>query len=172
MDESELKKVFELSFSPNWTNVSKYIIKQQQLNKTLFEDTMNYYVFTYPAIYFSEGHAKHGGSVWMYRFDYESNVFDGDLKAFHALEIPFVWNNMQKAEAITGNDPQRYKLAQQMHQAWIAFAHHGDPNIPELQNWPQYDLENRATILFNTSNEVVNDPNSQERLKWEQVFQK
>ncbi|RFU62941.1 carboxylesterase/lipase family protein [Peribacillus glennii] len=173
MDQSKLKNIFELSFEPFWKNVSQYVIQDHELTKTLFEEAMSHYVFTIPAILFSESQAKHSAPVWMYRFDYESKVFDGALKAFHALEIPFVWNNLSHPETanMTGNDPHRYKLAEQMHRAWIAFAHHGDPNITELPDWPKYDLENRATMLFNTKNEVENDPDSQKRLGWEQVFQ-
>ncbi|MEL7564833.1 MAG: carboxylesterase/lipase family protein [Dehalobacterium sp.] len=174
MDESEIKTFFERTFDSSWTNISHYVAKEEALNQTSYEDAMTHYVFTYPAIYFSEGQAKHGAPVWMYRFDYASKALGGESKAFHGLEIPFVWNTLlnQETEEITGKDPDRYKLAKLMHRAWIAFAHHGDPNIPELTNWPKYDPENRATMLFNTNNEVVNDPNGQKRLSWEQVFKK
>lgn len=173
VDQSNLKPIFELSYGPFWKSISKYVIQDHELSKTLYEDVLTNYVFTIPAILFSESQAKRGAPVWMYRFDFESNVLDGVLKAFHALEIPFVWNTLvdQEKETISGNDPQRFKLAEQMHQAWIAFAHHGDPNITELPEWPKYDLDNRATMIFNTKNEVVNDPDRQIRLNWEQVFQ-
>ncbi|WP_040209183.1 carboxylesterase/lipase family protein [Neobacillus jeddahensis] len=173
LDQRKVKTMFELSFQPFWKNVSQYVLQDRELSKTLYEEVMTHYVFTIPAIFFSESQAKHGAPVWMYRFDYESKVFNGKLKAFHALEIPFVWNNLvnSETEKMTGNDPHRYKLAEQMQHAWIAFAHHGDPNIAKLPDWPKYDLEDRSTMLFNTKNKVVNDPDRQNRLKWEQVFQ-
>jgi len=172
IDESTLKNLFKVSFDPYLENVFKFVLKGEELNQTRYEEAMTHYVFTYPAISFSENQAKHGAPVWMYRFDYESKVFNGDLKAFHAFEIPFVWNNLvnQETENITGNDPRRYKLAEQMHRAWIAFAHHSDPNIPELPVWPKYDSKNRSTMLFNTNNAVVDDPDREKRLNWEQVF--
>ncbi|WP_251551217.1 carboxylesterase/lipase family protein [Neobacillus muris] len=173
IDQSKLKPIFELSFAPFWQNVSKYVIQENELDQTLYEEAMTHYVFTYPAISFSESQAKHGAPVWMYRFDYESPVFAGALKAFHALEIPFVWNTLDypETEKMTGNDPHRCQLAEQMHHAWIAFARHGDPNTPELPEWPKYELENRATMVFNTKTEVVHDLDRQNRLNWEQVLQ-
>ncbi|MBO0960050.1 carboxylesterase/lipase family protein [Neobacillus sp. MM2021_6] len=173
MDQSTLQNFFELSFHPYWKNVSQYVWQGKEVNRSLYEDAMTHYVFTVPAYFFCASQARLGAPVWMYRFDYESSVSDGDLKAFHALEIPFVWNNLRNKETenMTGNDPHRYKLAEQMHLGWIAFAHHGDPNITELPNWPKYDLENRATMLFHTTCKVVHDPERQKRLNWEQVFQ-
>lgn len=172
VDETNLHEVFQLSFGPVWMRVSNHVIKNEELNQLLYEDAMTHYVFTYPAIFFGESQAKHGAPVWMYRFDYESDTLDGTPKAFHALEIPFAWNSIlnPKNDNLTGNDSRRYKLAKQMHAAWIAFAHRGDPNTEELPHWPKYDLESRATLLFNTTSEVVNDPDRQRRLSWEQVF--
>jgi len=174
MDERKLKAFFELSFEPYWESVSKYVLRDSEVSQTLYEEVMGHYVFTIPAILFSESQAKNGAPVWMYRFDFESNVFDGGLKAFHALEIPFVWNTIRnpETETMTGNKPHRFKLAEQMHRAWIAFAHHGDPNIEELPNWPKYNLDTRATMIFNDNNEIVQDPDRQKRLSWEPVFQK
>ncbi|MDQ0191502.1 carboxylesterase/lipase family protein [Alicyclobacillus cycloheptanicus] len=174
MDDQELRAVFERSFGPLWTSVSQYIIHNQTLSRALYEDLMTHYVFTYPAIFFSEGQARHGAPVWMYRFDYESNSLDGCPQAFHALEIPFVWNTVMNPEVdhLAGNDSARYKLAKQMHNAWIAFARCGDPNTTELPAWPKYDLDNRATMLFHTKCEVVHDPDRQKRLKWETVFKR
>ncbi|AGA70120.1 carboxylesterase type B [Desulfitobacterium dichloroeliminans LMG P-21439] len=172
MDEHKIKLFFEQTFGSSWTNISQYFAQEEALTKASYEDAMTHYVFTYPAIYFSEGQARHGAPVWMYRFDYGSRALGGELKAFHGLEIPFVWNTLLNpaTEKITGKDADRYRLAELMHRAWIAFAHQGDPNNTTLPNWPLYDEENRATMLFNTNNEVINDPNGQKRLSWKEIF--
>ena len=59
-----------------------------------------------------------------------------------------------------------------MHQAWIAFAHNGNPNTPEIPDWPKYDLKSRATMVFNVQNEIMNDPDSHQRLFWESATQR
>ncbi|HEV8622894.1 MAG TPA: carboxylesterase/lipase family protein, partial [Acidimicrobiia bacterium] len=52
-------------------------------------------------------------------------------------------------------------LATRMQDAWLAFAHTGDPG------WPAYDPTTRATMLFGETCEVVDDPMSTERAAWE-----
>jgi para-nitrobenzyl esterase len=47
-----------------------------------------------------------------------------------------------------------------MHAAWVSFAINGDPG------WPTYDLDHRATMRFNTSSQVVDDPRSSEWALW------
>jgi carboxylesterase type B len=50
-----------------------------------------------------------------------------------------------------------------MHAAWVAFATRG------ACGWPKYDLSRRATMRFDTTSEVVDDPRSAERAIWEGV---
>jgi carboxylesterase type B len=48
-----------------------------------------------------------------------------------------------------------------MHAAWAAFATTGDPG------WPAYDLGRRATMRFDTTSRVVEDPRAALRDLWE-----
>ena len=48
-----------------------------------------------------------------------------------------------------------------MHAAWVAFATNGNPA------WPQFDLKQRATMRFDTTSELVEDPHAAERVLWE-----
>ncbi len=94
------------------------------------------------------------------------------LKSCHALELPFVWNNLDKpglsmfTQGATGIQP----LADVMHADWIAFARTGNPNVPALPDWPPYDLHSHPTMVFNMQSEIVNDPQSAERKLWEEVI--
>jgi para-nitrobenzyl esterase len=49
-----------------------------------------------------------------------------------------------------------------MSKAWLSFARTGDPNHSRLPDWPPYTVNQRATMLFNTTSTVSNDPNSEE----------
>ena len=49
-------------------------------------------------------------------------------------------------------------MADLMSSSWIAFARTGDPNIQGLPDWPDYDLENRATMVFDNRSYLQNDP--------------
>ena len=66
-----------------------------------------------------------------------------------------------------GTSPERYRLAGIMSRAWAAFAHSGNPNHDDLPVWPRYDPELRATMLFDVSCRVEDDPRREERLAWE-----
>jgi para-nitrobenzyl esterase len=99
----------------------------------------------------------------MYEFAWRSPRYDGLLGACHALEIPFVFHTLGNGtEPLWGTNPPQ-RLADTMHAAWVAFATQGDPG------WPKYDLSRRATMRFDTTSEVVDDPRSAERALWEGV---
>src|ERR1041384_3042281 len=48
--------------------------------------------------------------VYMYYFTWRSPVHDGKLKAYHTLDIPFVFENVDLATAMTGAGQDRYAL--------------------------------------------------------------
>jgi para-nitrobenzyl esterase len=64
--------------------------------------------------------------------------------------------------ALGPNPPQQ--LADAMHSAWVAFATSRDPG------WPAYDLGRRATMRFDTTSRVVDDPRAAERELWDGVL--
>ncbi|HLI06817.1 MAG TPA: carboxylesterase/lipase family protein [Ktedonobacteraceae bacterium] len=130
-------------------------------------------MFRIPAIRLAELQARQGAPVWMYRFDWASPAFGGRLGAAHAIELAFVWNNIAKAamRPLLGDAPPQ-ELAQRMHAAWIAFARTGNPKTPALPDWPAYNTEQRATMLFNTRCQLVDDPDAVERRLWEGIAQR
>jgi para-nitrobenzyl esterase len=114
-----------------------------------------------PAIRLADAHAKSPSATYMYEFAWRSPQFNGLLGACHALEIAFVFDTLGNGIGpLWGNDPPQ-QLADTMHAAWVAFATSGDPG------WPKYDLKRRATMRFDTTLEVVDDPRSAERALWE-----
>jgi para-nitrobenzyl esterase len=102
--------------------------------------------------------------VYMYYFTWRSPVRDGKLKAFHTLELPFVFDNIGLDEAMTGTGEERYLLADRMSNAWAAFARSGNPNHKGLPNWPAFNNTQRATMIFNNECNVLDDPNGEERM--------
>ena len=97
----------------------------------------------------------------MYEFAWRSPQFNGLLGACHSLEIPFVFDTLGNGtESLLGTAPPQH-LADKMHAAWVAFATSGDPG------WPKYDLTTRATMRFDTTSEVVDDPRPAVRALWE-----
>ncbi|MDZ7732772.1 MAG: hypothetical protein U5R31_06305 [Acidimicrobiia bacterium] len=54
-------------------------------------------IFRIPAIRLAEAQAPHRpDGTWMYEFAWSSPAFDGRLRSCHALEIPFVFDNLHQ----------------------------------------------------------------------------
>jgi para-nitrobenzyl esterase len=138
----------------------------------LLEAVMTDQVFRMPAIRLAEAQISCDTPAWMYRFDWPTPVFGGVLGATHALELPFVWDVLDRrgVEVLTGDGPGRQELADRMHAAWLAFARTGQPTTTLLPDWPAYDTTRRATMLFDETCHVVDDPAAAERLLWEGIL--
>ena len=119
--------------------------------------------FRIPAIRLAEAHSGGSGGTYMYEFAWKSPQYDGKLGACHYLEVPFVFDTLEREghEELFGATPPPQSLADAMHAAWVAFAKHGDPG------WPKYDPTQRATMEFGTNTRLVNDPRAEQRKLWE-----
>ncbi|MDL2221826.1 carboxylesterase family protein [Parabacteroides sp. OttesenSCG-928-N08] len=98
--------------------------------------------------------AQQGAPVYMCLFAWESPVLDGALRSSHCMELPFVFNNIDRCRAMTGGGEHAYLLAEKMSSAWIHFARSGNPNCDELPEWEPYTAEKGATMFFNNNCEV------------------
>ena len=108
--------------------------------------------------------AQHAAPAYMYLFDWQTPVLGGKLKASHGVELPFVFDNVDKAAGFVGTGAELQPLADKVSSAWTAFARTGNPNHAGLPHWPAYDASTRATMIFNSECRVVNDPGKDERL--------
>jgi para-nitrobenzyl esterase len=108
--------------------------------------------------------AQRAAPVYMYRVDYEPRVMDRVLRSPHGAEVPLVFGNFVPRQFI-GSGPELDALATQTMQAWINFAHTGDPSQKGLA-WPRYDLRQRKTMIIDAPCRVVSDPNRATREFW------
>jgi para-nitrobenzyl esterase len=104
--------------------------------------------------------------VFMYLFAWTAPAFGGKYKAFHGLEQPFAFDNLDAAPGVwdAKRDPRCDELADKISGVWVAFARTGNPNHPKLGGWEPYTLKDRQTMIFNFACEQVNDPNREDRL--------
>jgi para-nitrobenzyl esterase len=112
----------------------------------------------------AERHAALGAApAYLYWFTWRTPMLDGRPGAFHACEIPFVFDNVDRCENYTGGVPEAQHLSAQVSAAWINFARHGDPNHGGLPRWPAYTPEAGSTMVFDTPCTVQNDPDREAR---------
>ena len=100
----------------------------------------------------------------MYQLDFPSPEVGGVLGAFHSLDIGLVFDNTARPSARTGDGPAARGLAGRMADSFVAFARTGDPNTRGLPAWPRFDLDRRATMIFDRRCRIENDPRREERL--------
>ena len=91
-----------------------------------------------------------GAPAWLYLFDWETPVADGRLGTPHALEIPFAFDTLENSESMVGDPAAAQPVADQVSEAWISFARHGDPNARGLPFWPAYSEQASPVMRFNT----------------------
>ncbi len=109
----------------------------------------------------SERRARQGGPTWVYYVNWPSPADGGKWKAPHTIDIPLVFNTTARSHYTPG--PEAQKLADLMSDALIAFARTGNPGTAALPKWPQFDEQNRPTMLFDLPPHVDNDPRGEER---------
>ena len=124
-------------------------------------------IFRVPAIRLAEAQQRAGGSAWMYLFTWAVPEAKNALGSCHALELPFVFNTLDKpaAELFVGHDASS-ELARDLNATWAAFARYGDPGRGALGEWPSYDPIDRKTMIIDVESRVQSDPLGDERALW------
>jgi len=107
--------------------------------------------------------AQHAAPAYLYWFTWQTPILDGRPRAFHCAELPFVFNNAERCETMTGGGPEAIELAHRMSDAWVRFARTGDPNGPGFPHWPAFDERRVPTMVFDTRCEAVNGPDAGEQ---------
>jgi para-nitrobenzyl esterase len=91
---------------------------------------------------------QNAAPAFYYWFTWRTPVLDGRPGAFHSCEISFVFDNADKYEGYNGGGEVPSRLSDQISDAWLAFARTGNPNHPGLPDWPVYDPQGAATMVF------------------------
>ncbi len=120
--------------------------------KDLLDVDMNFRLNTWR--YSNLRSASSNAPTYSYIFAWESPVLDGLFRSFHCMELPFVFNNIERCKSMTGGGNEAYKLATTVSTAWTNFAKTGNPNAEGLPQWDAYSEDNGATMYFNNHCEL------------------
>jgi para-nitrobenzyl esterase len=114
------------------------------------------------AIIEAEERAKAGTPAYAYQVDWVSPKDGGRLGAPHMTDIPLVFDNVS-APGSRAEGPTAQPMADQMSEAFIAFARTGDPDCKAIPRWEPYSLPRRQTMVFDNQTRLVDDPRGAER---------
>ena len=99
-----------------------------------------------------------GAPVYLAWFDYNAPLFGGRIRAFHCADICYWFKNTDLMVTHTGGGAEPRGVSDQMSAALLAFMRTGNPNCPEIPQWPAYTPEEAATMIFDVKSEVRNAP--------------
>jgi para-nitrobenzyl esterase len=106
--------------------------------------------------------AQGGAPAYLYWFAWDSPILDGRLHSFHCADLPFVFDNTDRCDHMTGGGPEARTLAARISAAWVQFARTGNPNHGGLPEWPAFDAARRPTMIFDDASAVAADPDGEE----------
>jgi para-nitrobenzyl esterase len=127
--------------------------------------------FRMPSIWFAEGHGA-VAPVHTYRFDWATPMLRLiRLGAAHATELPYVWGNL-----VAGQKDPTFKLgglktgtavSERIRARWLNFAATGEPTgLAGEPRWRPYRDDDRATLMIDKKDTVVEDPDRPLRAAW------
>jgi len=110
--------------------------------------------------------------TFVYQFNWQSHIEGRDAGAFHAIDLPFVFDtfDVDGWGTFIGADDDAKALAHSMRSAWVAFVATGDPSCDELGTWPRFTAEERQTMVFDAKSVVVTDPLAAQRGWWDGLW--
>ena len=143
----------------------KFSIEPMNLLDVVITDAM----FRVPTIRYLEAQSNHQPNTFNYMFTFPSPQFNGAYGCPHFIDVPFVFNTFDAPgfPEFVGKGHDIDNLCEKVMDAWISFAHTGNPNHDGLPEWPSYDKESRATMFLGRECKVVNAPFDKEREPWD-----
>ena len=106
--------------------------------------------------------------VYFYTWEWPVPAFDGKFGAVHGVDVGAAIHDFRGA--INGSGSKDGKLLVERFAAvWTGFAKAGTPKSALTPDWPAYNAETRATMVFDVNTRVVNDHRREFRLLWDEL---
>lgn len=127
----------------------------KRIKKALAKSAFITESWRYEHLNFADRYADLGGDVRMYLWKVPSTKEEMYKSAVHAVELAYVFNNLDEDIYAGTVDKATAKKAQE---AWTNFAKTGDPSIEEVE-WTAYDSTDRNTMLIQKDGwKMASDP--------------
>jgi para-nitrobenzyl esterase len=127
-------------------------------------------IFHYPARRLAEEQSAHA-PTWQYVFGWTAPALRDRMGACHGMEIPFVFGTLRDPalRALSAFAPTARKLSDRMQRAWLEFARSGDPRHEELPDWPAFEPEDGASLLFSRRLRLERAPFAERLRFWREM---
>ena len=131
----------------------------------LYELIGSDWLFRMPSLHLAEAQVAAGGRAHVYELAWPAPGMGGVFGACHGLDVPLVFGTLDRGQPamLIGNPPsvEAELMSTQLRDAWISFAHSGDPG------WPEYDTRRRLTKVFDVVSAVRAYPEERSRQLWQ-----
>lgn len=155
MTQEQLKAKADGSFSGHGTEViASYRELYPNANPFQLWSIINTARMRSSSVALAERKAKQAAPVYVYQFAWQTPVLDARPMAFHCSELPFVFDNPDLCEHMTGGGEASHVLADKVSQAWINFARSGNPNHAGIPQWKRFDPSTKTTMVFDDTCEA------------------
>ena len=142
--------------------LSHYAVDSPESAKAGIDKLIHDFFFAGPVRAQAEAHAKKMSPVWLYHFTHAPPTAWGEtLGAHHAAELVFVFGTLTRTDdggerplglGTMGDFTEAdFRLSETVRSYWIQFAATGNPNRPDLPEWPAFNLESNEHLVLNTA---------------------
>ena len=104
------------------------------------------FIFRTPEIPYIQARSKCSGGTWAYLFNLDMN-FDGGRTPWHCADIPYFFHNTELA-AYTQEAGVTERVEKLIFDSVMAFAKTGNPQNPEVPEWPACTPEKEFTLVI------------------------
>lgn len=132
--------------------VHAFMHKQESMYTWAITEFYNEVLFRVPALRQAEYQAANGAKVFNYYWTSPSAI--GSLGACHAVELAYVFNNLD--DRIYTGDYMDEALAKRVQRMWINFAKTGNPST-ETFTWDPYSKDARCTAVLGREDRMETD---------------
>lgn len=125
------------------------------------------FAFWFPSVKVAERHSAFA-PVHMYRFDAAPRLLRWlGFGATHGLELFALFDRMGglfgRGLGVLGGRRSFMRTGERMRGHWVRFAH----DVDLRPQWPRYTARHRRTLIFDRTDEVVEDPRAERRIAWQ-----
>lgn len=114
------------------------------------------FLFRAPELPYLAARARLNRSTWSYLFNMDQPV-DGGKTPWHCCDIPYFFHNLELVEYPHGaTQPENLaeKMETVMFESLMAFARTGNPQVPQLPQWPACEEGKEYTLILDAEPRV------------------